>query len=193
MFKLPQFITAFFEKFHPSFPAIHRPTFDAAVAKEPLLQAVACIGALYTSPGSNSSISLALFEAGLKSLDKYVTLAVLVMKMYCRPNMPSQVREDRSRFREIWVTQAYTLFCYFAMYCCRDDIFPTAVRIQRRIVDAARQYQLLQDKVLLGGCGSGMSPDQGGTPPDGFLANSSSPEHAWQRFIENETRKRYEE
>ena len=72
LFRLPQFITAFFERFHPSFPGIHRPTFDASSAKEPLLQAVACIGALYHSPGRNHSISLALFQAGHQALDRYV-------------------------------------------------------------------------------------------------------------------------
>ncbi|KAI1102510.1 fungal-specific transcription factor domain-containing protein [Jackrogersella minutella] len=172
LFKLPQFITAFFERFYPSFPAIHRPTFDVSVAKEPLLQAVACIGALYHSPGSNHSVSQALFEAGLRSLDKYV-------------------REDRSRFREVWVTQAYTLFGYFALYSCRDDLFPTAIRIHRRVVDATRQYQLLQDGLLSGGSCSGTSPGQiGSSPTNTFLASSCSPEQAWYRFIENESRKR---
>lgn len=75
LFRLPQFITAFFDRFHPSFPAIHRPTFDVTAAKEPLLQAVACIGALYQAPGCNHSISSALFDAGHKSLDKYVCLS----------------------------------------------------------------------------------------------------------------------
>ncbi|KAI2601887.1 fungal-specific transcription factor domain-containing protein [Hypoxylon sp. NC1633] len=167
LFRLPQFITAFFERFYSTFPAIHRPTFDVAAAKEPLLQAIACIGALYHSPGGNHSISLALFEAGLESLDKCV-------------------REDRSRFREIWVTQAYILFAYFALYSCRDDKFSTAMRIHRKMVDAAREYQLLQDGVLSGNCGSGTSPGQG----DGFLPSLSSPEQAWQRFIDNESRKR---
>ena len=72
LFRLPQYITAFFERFHPSFPSIHRPTFDASITKEPLLQAVACVGALYHSPGKNRNIGLALFQAGHQALDKYV-------------------------------------------------------------------------------------------------------------------------
>lgn len=171
LFKLPQFIGAFFERFYPSFPAIHRPTFDAATAKEPLLQAVACIGALYHSPRCNQDISSALFEAGLRSLDTYV-------------------QQDRSRFRKTWVIQAYIILAYYALYSCRDDLFPIAMKIHRRIIDSARQYQLLQDGTLAGGCGSGTSPGQRGVPVDSFLANSSSPEHAWHRFIENESRKR---
>ncbi|KAI1206326.1 fungal-specific transcription factor domain-containing protein [Annulohypoxylon truncatum] len=166
LFRLPQFVTAFFERFYPSFPAIHQPTFDVTIAKEPMLQAVACVGAMYHSPGSNYNISLALFEAGLRSLDKYV-------------------REDRSRFREIWVTQAYLLFEYFAFYSCRDDLFPTAIRIHRRVVDSARQYQLLQDGSLSGGYGSGLSPAQ-----NDIHVTSPSSEQAWKQFIESESRKR---
>ncbi|KAI1455419.1 fungal-specific transcription factor domain-containing protein [Annulohypoxylon moriforme] len=166
LFRLPQFVTSFFERFYPSFPAIHQPTFDVTVAKEPMLQAVACVGAMYHSPSCNHSISLALFEAGLRSLDKYV-------------------REDRSRFREIWVTQAYILFEYFAFYSCRDDLFPTVIRIHRRVVDSARQYQLLQDGFLSGGYAGGSSPGQSDIP-----TAPQSPGQSWKRFIENESRKR---
>ncbi|KAI1389946.1 fungal-specific transcription factor domain-containing protein [Hypoxylon trugodes] len=171
LFRLPQFISAFFERFYPSLPAIHQPTFDVTTAREPLLQAVACIGALYQAPGGNHSISLALFEAGLRTLDKYV-------------------REDRSRFREIWVIQAYILFEYFAIYSCRDDTYSTGIRIHRRVVDAARQFQMLQDGALTNNCGSGTSPVQSHASPQGLLPPSLTPEQAWNRFIENETRKR---
>ncbi|KAI0896213.1 fungal-specific transcription factor domain-containing protein [Annulohypoxylon nitens] len=166
LFKLPQFVAAFFDRFYPTFPAIHQPTFDVTVAREPMLQAVACVGAMYHSPAGNHSISLALFESGLRSLDKYI-------------------REDRSRFREIWVVQAYILFEYFAFFSCRDDLFPTAIRIHRRVVDAVRQYQLLQDGLLSGGSVSGASPSQ-----NDFATTSLSPEQAWRQFIENESRKR---
>ena len=97
------------------------------------------------------------------------------------------------RFREMWVIQAYTLFAYFAIYSCRDDLFPIAIRIHRKTVDASRQFQLLQDAVVLGG--SGMSPGQGGEiPADAFMATSTSaltPEQNWKQFIEKESRKRY--
>ncbi|KAI1637002.1 fungal-specific transcription factor domain-containing protein [Biscogniauxia mediterranea] len=174
LFRLPQFIAEYFERFHPSFPALHKPTFDVTVAREPLLQAVACIGAMYHSPACNNNISMALFEAGHKHLDAYI-------------------REDRSRFRETWVIQAYVLFEYFALYSCRDNLFPTAVRIHRKIVDAARQYQLFQDGVALGGCASVASPGQASTPGNRPVQPSSpswSVEHDWQVFIKNESRKR---
>lgn len=99
-FKLPQFIAAFFERFYPSFPAIHRPTFDATAGKEPLLQAVACIGAMYHSPGSNQSISSALFEAGLRSLDAYVIWVSPVLKtclylmLMLGPRKPFEISGD---------------------------------------------------------------------------------------------------
>lgn len=73
-------------------------------------------------------------------------------------------------------------------------MFHTAIRIHRRIVDAAREYQLLQDGIALGGYGTGMSPGQTSSPADGFLAMPSSgmsPEQGWQFFIETESRKRY--
>lgn len=73
LFKLPQFITSFFERFQPSLPILHQQSFDLNFAKEPLLQAMACVGAVYHSPQFGQSVSLALFEAGLKSLDKYVS------------------------------------------------------------------------------------------------------------------------
>jgi hypothetical protein len=87
--------------------------------------------------------------------------------------------------------QTYMLFEYYAMYSCRDDLFPTAIRIHRQLVDAARQYQLLQDGVTLGGSDTGM--DQSSTDGNGFPQNpfSISPEYGWRTFIENESRKRY--
>ena len=92
----------------------------------------------------------------------------------------------------MWVVQAYTLFAYFAIYSCRDDLFPIAIRIHRKTVDASRQFQLLQDAVVLGG--SGMSPGQGEIPADAFMATPASaltPEQNWKHFIEKESRKRY--
>lgn len=72
LFRLPQFITTFFEKFQASFPILHQQSFDLNFTKEPLLQAMACIGAVYHSAQFGHNVSLALFEAGLKSLDTYV-------------------------------------------------------------------------------------------------------------------------
>jgi hypothetical protein len=72
LFRLPQYIAAYFDKFHPTLPALHQPTFDMATAKEPLLQAIACLGGVCHSPTSDHRISTTLFEAGYKSLNKYV-------------------------------------------------------------------------------------------------------------------------
>lgn len=78
LFKLPQFITTFFETFQASFPILHQQSFDLNFTKEPLLQAMACIGAVYHSPQFGQNVSFALFEAGLKSLDTYVWSPMLI-------------------------------------------------------------------------------------------------------------------
>lgn len=78
LFKLPQFITTFFEKFQASFPILHQQSFDLNFTNEPLLQAMACIGAVYHSLQFGQNVSFALFEAGLKSLDTYVWSYVLL-------------------------------------------------------------------------------------------------------------------
>ncbi len=53
-------------------PALHQPTFDVMSISEPLLQAVACIGAAYRSIEPDYAISRAFFEAGYKALYSYV-------------------------------------------------------------------------------------------------------------------------
>lgn len=171
--KLPQYVMAYFGRFHPGFPALHQPSFDVTAVKEPLLQAVACIGAVYHSPSSDHSISKALFEAGYKSLNRYV-------------------QEDRSRFREVWVIQAFILFEYFAIYSCRDDLFSTSLSIHRRLVDAAREYQMLQDGVAMNGSDAGLSPDQVEDPVNGFISShaTNSVEERWKAFIDSESQKR---
>ena len=171
--KLPQYIMAYFGRFHPAFPILHQPTFDVTSVKEQLLQAVACIGAVYHSPGSDHSMSKTLFDAGYKSLDRYV-------------------QEDRSRFREVWVVQAFILFEYFAIYCCRDDLFSTSLSIHRSLVDAAREYQMLQDGVALNGSDAGLSPDQVEDPANDFPSShsSNSVEERWKIFVSSESQKR---
>ncbi|KPM41828.1 hypothetical protein AK830_g4738 [Neonectria ditissima] len=161
LFKLPQYIAAYFDRFHPTLPALHWPSIDMATTREPLLQAIACIGAVYHSPGHK--FSLVLFEAGLKSLDQYT-------------------REDRSRFREVWVIQAYLLFEYFATYSCQEDLFPRALGVHRTLVDAAREFQMLQDGAALNSGSSDTSMDRN----DGL----DSEETRWKTFIESESQKR---
>ncbi|KAF4123091.1 early growth response protein 1 (egr-1) [Geosmithia morbida] len=164
---LPQFLSAYFEKFQKVFPVIHQPTFIAATAQQPLLQAVACVGAVYTSGEDYCDISRALLESGLKSLDIYVN------------NHP------RVGIQETWVLQAYLLFEYFAIYSCEDSLFNTALEIHRKLVDVARQYQLLQDGVMSGTAGQGLS-----SPADSTAAHGSSLGRDWHLAIRSESRKR---
>ncbi|KAF7545557.1 hypothetical protein G7Z17_g9085 [Cylindrodendrum hubeiense] len=104
-----------------------------------------------------------LFKAGLKSLDQYT-------------------RDDRSRFREVWVIQAYVLFEYYAIYCCQDRLFPRALKIHRNLVDAAREYQMLQDGAALN---SG-SPDAAMNMNGEFDTEDTK----WKTFVESESQKR---
>ncbi|KAF4781915.1 C6 zinc finger protein [Colletotrichum scovillei] len=135
-------------------------------AHEPLIQAIVCLGAIYQAQGSDQEISATLFFSGLKSLDVYV-------------------RESRRiRFRELWVMQAYLLFEYYAFYSCDDGRFSTALKIHRKLVDAVRQYQMLQDRVALG-------VDEVSSPNEPAIASSMNvTEHAWRVAMYNESRKR---
>ncbi|KAF4898640.1 Zinc finger protein MSN2 [Colletotrichum fructicola] len=97
----------------------------------------------------------------------------------------NKVRERRcSRFQEVWVMQAYLLFEYYAIHCCDDGRFSVALKIHRKVVDASRQYQLLQDRFTLGLDESFNSP----TSIDNTAAYST--ESAWHAAIQNESRKR---
>jgi Fungal specific transcription factor domain. len=73
-FRLPQYIEAYFEKFHPNLPALHQPTFDMTTTKLPLLQAIACIGSVCHCRDTGHRIGVALFDAGCKSLHEYVSV-----------------------------------------------------------------------------------------------------------------------
>ncbi|KAJ3580228.1 hypothetical protein NPX13_g335 [Xylaria arbuscula] len=166
-FKLPHCISAYFDRFQPIFPLLHKPTFDVSTAREPLLQAVACIGAIYLSGDDcNRNVSSALFESGLASLEAYV-------------------RENRAtRFREPWVFQAFLLLEYYALHCCEDKLFTKALKIHRNLVDVARQFQLLQDST------SFFVGDTGPTAHSEIPLSTTPPERAWETAIQCESRKR---
>ncbi|KXH31793.1 hypothetical protein CSIM01_09468 [Colletotrichum simmondsii] len=135
----------------PTFPLLHKPTFDLDTAQEPLIQAIVCLGAVYQAQGSGQEISATLFSSGLKSLDVYVR------------------EKRRVRFREF----------------CDDGRFSTALKIHRKLVDAVRQYQMLQDRVALG-------VDEVSSPSEPAVASSMTvTEHAWRVAMYNESRKRY--
>lgn len=74
MFKLPVYISAYGEFFHPILPILHWPTVDMITTKEPLLQSIACIGSNYHSgsQSSNQQLELGLFESSLETLDRLV-------------------------------------------------------------------------------------------------------------------------
>ena len=74
LLRLPQYVNTYFENFHPTLPILHRPTFDLTRAKEPLIQAVACIGATCLSGTPDHHVSTALFEAGHNYLERYVRI-----------------------------------------------------------------------------------------------------------------------
>lgn len=98
-------------------------------------------------------------------------------------------KDSRTRFRELWVMQAYVLLEYYAIYSCSDKLYIKALRIHRRLIDAARQYQLLQGSVTASGSETGSNPSQ--SP---IIAHSSSCQtptgSPWRTFIETESRKR---
>ncbi|KAL5327498.1 hypothetical protein ACEPPN_005196 [Leptodophora sp. 'Broadleaf-Isolate-01'] len=122
---IPQYIATYFEKFHPTFPFLHKPTFDITSTQIPLLQAVACLGAVYDAPENDYAVSKTFFKSGYEFLSAYV-------------------ERDTSRFKELWVSQALLLFQYFAMYSCNDGLFLFAQKIHRRLVDGTRSASMLQ-------------------------------------------------
>ncbi|KAL0781933.1 hypothetical protein CaCOL14_003268 [Colletotrichum acutatum] len=67
---------------------------------------------------------------------------------------------------------------------CDDGRFSTALKIHRKLVDAVRQYQMLQDRVALG-------VDEVSSPNEPAVASSmTETEHAWRVAMYNESRKR---
>ena len=98
---------------------------------------------------------------------------------------------DRSSLRETWIIQAYVLFEYFAIFSCKDDLFSTALSIHRKLVDAIRHFQLLQD-VTSEDCDSvenSFNQYYEEQIPDTPMLQSS--EYRWRKYVENENRKRY--
>lgn len=70
--RIPQYIATYFEKFHPTFPFLHKPTFDITSTQIPLLQAVACLGAVYDAPENDYAVSKTFFKSGYEFLSAYV-------------------------------------------------------------------------------------------------------------------------
>lgn len=104
----------------------------------------------------------------------------------------AKIREHRSGFREVWIFQAYVLFEYFAIYGCREDLFPTALNIHRKLVDAAREFQMLQDGTTLNGNGVDLTPGQNDDAISAFLPlhETNTEENKWREFIKQESQKR---
>ncbi|PYH93104.1 hypothetical protein BO71DRAFT_484904 [Aspergillus ellipticus CBS 707.79] len=162
---------SYFSHFHPTFPIIHKPSFDAASSPEPLRKAIAAIGALYDGEG-NMAQSRSLFESGYQALDSYV-------------------RNDRTKFQSPWVIPAYLILETFGMYSCHDQLFLKAQNIHRGLVDAVRELQMTRDRP------SGVhrydfdSPEESDGVKDSVLDDRSVPlVTRWRSFVHAELRKR---
>ena len=70
----------------------------------------------------------------------------------------------------------------FALYSCLEDQFSRAIEIHRRLVDAAREFQVLQDSATLNGSSPETSTGENG--------ESDSEESRWKSFVEHESMKR---
>ncbi|RDW82832.1 hypothetical protein BP6252_03944 [Coleophoma cylindrospora] len=165
---LSQYIATYFDKCHPTLPIIHFPTFDIARTDKTLVQALACLGAVYGLQEERHDIGTKLFDEGYDCLNQYV-------------------KEDRHRFEEIWVFQAFLLFEMFAIYSCDDRLFLLGQQIHRDLVDRARSSQILCDDTI--------DIDFEETESGGSSRWSRDDDHLnlddrWHIYVDQESRKR---
>ncbi|OJD32512.1 early growth response protein 1 (egr-1) [Diplodia corticola] len=162
-----QHCEAFFRKFHPTMPIMHEPTFEVAKAPKPLLTAVRCIGSLYGSAESRFAASRKFFEDGYYELEEYT-------------------REDRSRFQETWVLQAYVLLETYGIYICDDSLLSKAQNIHQTLVSAIRELQMTHD-----GHASRLGSPASPSPVSALSENDAGTlQKRWLDFIREESRKR---
>ncbi|KAL2415826.1 hypothetical protein ABEF91_000195 [Exophiala dermatitidis] len=166
----PQHIESFFEKFHPIIPMLHQPTFDITTTPEPLLAAMACLGAMCESTEADHPTSRVLFEVAYEALYSYIG-------------------ENQSRLRETWVLQAFILLEIFGIYSCNDKLFFLAQKIHRDLVDGARELRLLE---YSHSAKDTMAVEVAHALSEiGYIDYPSEPaETRWHSFIEYEARKR---
>ncbi|EKG09641.1 Zinc finger C2H2-type protein, partial [Macrophomina phaseolina MS6] len=162
-----QYCDAFFEKFHPTMPLLHEPTFDLNKEPKQLVAAVACIGCLYTPMESRFATSRKMFEEAHGALEEYT-------------------REDRSRFQATWVLQAYILLETCGIYMCDDSLLLKAQNIHSSLVGAIRELQMTHD-----GHASRLETPTSPEPiPETVGHTSAGLRKQWLGFVEDESRKR---
>lgn len=157
---ISQYVTIYFDKFHQTLPFLHQPTFDVTSAQISLLQALACLGAVYDAPENDYAVSKDYFDSGYEILSAYVERYPL-------------------SFKELWVSQALLLFEFFAIYSCSDGLFLLAQKIHRRLVDGMRDGSMLQQNLY-----------QQHESDDMQRLAESSIQGQWNDFIINESRTR---
>lgn len=153
------YASTFLTRFHRSFPLLHEPSFAKSSPPLALLRATACIGALQSRTDRDTSISQSLFRTGVEALCKYVN-------------------EDRGRYQQEWVLQAFILYELYGLYSDDENLSQKATSIHTNLVEAVRIYQMTQ---------SGVGPPDAGTI-EGL--GEEETEGQWRNFIERETKLR---
>lgn len=151
---------AFLTHFHRSFPLLHEHSYISSSPPLALLRATACIGALQTRTDQGTAISRTLFRTGVEALCKYVN-------------------EDRGRYQQDWVLQAFLLYELYGLYSGDEVLSQKATTIHTNLVEAVRMYQMTQGRVS-------------SSPDDEAMKGSSEEEttQRWRRFIHRETKVR---
>ncbi|KAL2415821.1 hypothetical protein ABEF91_000124 [Exophiala dermatitidis] len=163
-------INAFYTAFLPSFPIIHRGTFEALSASGSMQNAIICIGALYCQRGTGSQPRIPLFESTCVAMQKYV-------------------EQNRSRYQQLWVLQTFLLLEFFGLFAGDHASFQRARRIHRDLVDAIRMLQMSHEGTNRSSIDD-MIDEAEDESETSFLANLQSLETRWQEFAERESRKR---
>lgn len=97
-----------------------------------------------------------------------------------------QTREDRSRFQETWVLQAYILLEVCGIYVCDDSLLSKAQSIHNALVGAIRELQMTHD----GHASRLETPSSPELIPVMADDNPATLQSRWLNFIEEEARKR---
>ncbi|KAL2421736.1 hypothetical protein ABEF95_004731 [Exophiala dermatitidis] len=163
-------INAFYTAFLPSFPVIHRGTFEALSAESSMQNAIICIGALYCQRGAGSQPRIPLFESTCVAMQKYV-------------------EKNRSRYQQLWVLQTFLLLEFFGLFAGDHACFQRARRIHRDLVDAIRMLQMSHEGTNRSSIDDMIEEAEDETETS-FLANLQSLETRWQEFAKRESRKR---
>ncbi|GME66106.1 Zinc finger C2H2-type protein [Neofusicoccum parvum] len=97
-----------------------------------------------------------------------------------------QTKEDRSRFQETWVLQAYILLEVYGIYVCDDTLLSKAQHIHHSLVGAIRELQMTHD-------GHASRLGTPGSPELMPVLSEDEPamvQKRWLDFVQEESRKR---